>query len=178
MCMWKMDEISSDSRYDLPLEILHQIAQIGELVYRALLAIPAFARSMTIGKILDYMELFGHDVKIMIYDDGDKCIEWTRKNQPHRLNGPAKIYKNGDECWYQNGQLHRLDGPAVIYPSGEQYWYKNHELHRLDGPAAISANGTQCWYLNGKRHRLNGPAITYADGSVEYWERGRYYDHR
>ena len=50
--------------------------------------------------------------------------------QEHRVHGPAVIYSDGDERWYQNGLRHRTDGPAVIYPdSGGQYWFLNgHEL--------------------------------------------------
>ena len=43
--------------------------------------------------------------------------------QLHRVLGPAVIYSDGSEDWYQSGLLHRTDGPAVIYPSGDQYWY-------------------------------------------------------
>lgn len=48
----------------MPLELLHLIAETDELTYRAMLIIHFFARSITMGKILDYMVLFQHDVKV------------------------------------------------------------------------------------------------------------------
>ena len=40
-------------------------------------------------------------------------------------NGPAIIYANGEQVWYQHGILHRDNGPAVIYANGEQRWYQH-----------------------------------------------------
>lgn len=50
----------------------------------------------------------------------------------------------------QNNHLHRNFGPAVIFPNGNQCWYNHGKLHRLDGPAVIAKNGNQYWYINGK----------------------------
>ena len=41
----------------------------------------------------------------------------------HRQLGPAVIFANGTEIWYQRGERHRLGGPAVTMNTGEQYWY-------------------------------------------------------
>jgi hypothetical protein len=43
--------------------------------------------------------------------------------QLHRVAGPAVIYADGSQSWYQHGKCHRVDGPAVILPSGRHYWY-------------------------------------------------------
>lgn len=44
--------------------------------------------------------------------------------QPHKINGPAKVWDDGSEEWYINGDCHRTDGPACTYPdNGEQRWY-------------------------------------------------------
>ena len=43
----------------------------------------------------------------------------------HRDDGPALIYLDGMQCWYQNGHRHRYDGPALTYPDGRRYWYWN-----------------------------------------------------
>ena len=49
--------------------------------------------------------------------------------QKHRVHGPAVIYSDGDEWWYQNGLRHRTDGPAVIWSDGgESWWLDGHEL--------------------------------------------------
>jgi hypothetical protein len=41
---------------------------------------------------------------------------WSLDNKgPHREDGPAAVYPNGDTAWYFNGVLHREDGPAVEF---------------------------------------------------------------
>jgi hypothetical protein len=72
----------------------------------------------------------------------------NKKREYHRLDGPAIIYKNGSEEWYQNGNFHRLDGPAVILSSGHKEWWENGKLHREDGPAIIYPNGEKAWAIN------------------------------
>lgn len=157
--------------HDLPLEILHLIAQIDEPSYKAILAVPRFARTITPGRILDYMELFGHDAKIFKAVDG-KCICWTKNEELHKLDGPAVIYENGDLAWYKNGEQHRLDGPAEIHANGDQFWYRDGKRHRENGPAEIRTKGDQIWYQNNQCHRLDGPAVIWSDGLVEYYEYG------
>ena len=55
------------------------------------------------------------------------------------------------EVRYNNstGQLHRMHGPAVIYPDGTEFWYQRDKLHRIDGPAKILFDGKCQWYLDG-----------------------------
>jgi hypothetical protein len=66
---------------------------------------------------------------------------------------------NGDQCWYDDRDLyHRDDGPAIIYQNGYQLYYQHGKLHRLDGPAVIHSDN-HCknysysarleWYING-----------------------------
>ena len=52
------------------------------------------------------------------------------------------IYTNSD------GQLHRVHGPAVVYPNGSEFWFQCGQHHRIDGPASIYADGLRRWYLN------------------------------
>lgn len=53
----------------------------------------------------------------------------------------------GGIAWYnKKDQLHRLDGPAVEYTDGSKVWYVEHKLHRLDGPAAEYASGDKYWF--------------------------------
>jgi len=96
--------------------------------------------------------------KIWIDEDGEH----------HRENGPAIIYPDGAEYWYNNGKLHREGGPAVTDPSGYEEWWDNGKLHRENGPAIIHPDGVEEWYKNGMLHREDGPAIIYPDG-VEYY---------
>jgi len=49
---------------NLPYELFLTIIGKDVEVYRALLAIPCFARMLTIGKILDCMVNFGYDVRV------------------------------------------------------------------------------------------------------------------
>lgn len=55
-----------------------------------------------------------------------------------------QLYTNVDE------DPHREDGPAVIYSNGQQEWWFNGKRHRSDGPAIIG-NGFQEWWLNNNR---------------------------
>ena len=80
-----------------------------------------------------------------------------------------EICHDNTKLWYANGRPHRLDGPARVWADGDQEWWTNGQRHRLDGPAFIGADGYQAWYKQGQRHRASGPAIVYHDGTVEYW---------
>jgi hypothetical protein len=59
---------------------------------------------------------------------------YNKKEQFHRLDGPAVEYPDGYKLWYQNGEHHRIDGPAVEYPNGRRYWYFRGQgpLHPLE----------------------------------------------
>lgn len=65
--------------------------------------------------------------------------------------------------------LHCVDGPAVVYPNGSEEWYQDGLLHRADGPAIDHIQGHKEWWHHGKRHRTDGPAIIYSYGTLEYW---------
>ncbi len=90
----------------------------------------------------------------------------------HRDDGPATIWPDGTQYWYQHGVPHRDDGPAITYADGARYWYRYGELHRDDGPAAIYASGTQYWYQHGELHRVDGPAIVGTDRTQQWYWRG------
>ncbi len=83
------------------------------------------------------------------------CLDWftVRKDENgkwHRDDGPAAIWPDGTQQWYQHGKHHRENGPAKIWPDGSQEWWQHNELHRDDGPAKIEADGTQHWFWHGK----------------------------
>ena len=79
----------------------------------------------------------------------------------HRTAGPAVVYCNGEQHWYQNGKLHREDGPAMIHPNGAEFWYRNGRLHRTAGPAVVTHTGEQHWFQNGIRYwYLNGEEVS------------------
>jgi hypothetical protein len=130
---------------DLPLEILHEIAY-NRHTYRALLAVPKFANSLTPSTRCDYMIRFGYCVEIT-----RNVIQWTLNGELHRTNGPAVSTTDGEKMWWINGKLHRTDGPAIIWANGTQWWYKDGKLHRTDGPAVIYVDGYQAWYIHGNQ---------------------------
>ena len=86
---------------------------------------------------------------IVITTDAERTA-YTIFGKYHRTDGPAIVYANGDQYWYQNGKYHHEDGPAIVYANGDQYWYQNSKYHREDGPAIIHVNGDQYWYQNGE----------------------------
>lgn len=62
----------------------------------------------------------------------------------HNTNGPARIWYDGTQEWFQNGQRHRLDGPAVMLPSGEEYYYLlGHLYSKDDFTLKIKSNETK-----------------------------------
>jgi hypothetical protein len=86
--------------------------------------------------------------------DGFGNKSWkNKKNQFHRIGGPAFEYANGDKFWFQNDEYHRLDGPAVEGANGYKEWCKNGKTHRLDGPAKQWPSGEKEWYNDGKRFK-------------------------
>lgn len=72
---------------------------------------------------------------------------------PHRKDGPAIEWTNGDREWYINGELHREDGPAVENSEGYK-WYFHGKLHREDGPAIELNNGHTEWYVEGVKQHI------------------------
>lgn len=52
-------------------------------------------------------------------------IFWLNPNKVyHRINGPAVIYKSGEQ-WWEHGKLHRLDGPALIIVNTKRYFVRD-----------------------------------------------------
>ena len=68
----------------------------------------------------------------------------------HRDDGPAEIWRDGTQFWYQHGEQHRDGGPAIIWMNGTQIWYQHDQRHRDDGPAVIRSDGTKMWYWHGE----------------------------
>ena len=93
-------------------------------------------------------------------------------NLLHNINGPARVWTDGDKEWFVHGERHRLDGPAVEWSNGARAWIVHGKLHRTDGPALIRGDGTQEWYFDGQVHRLLGPAVIHLNGKVEWWYKG------
>lgn len=164
----------------LPVELLHEIASHDQAAYRALLAIPLFARSLNPGTIVDYKINFGYSIGNFSNDslrDGEvrgKYIGWTLNGKLHRMDGPAIERKNGDKEWYRDGKLHREDSPAVECANGNKFWLRNGKCHRENGPAVEYYDGPRLWYKNGKCHREDGPAAEWPSGETEWYINGEF----
>jgi hypothetical protein len=111
----------------MPIEMLDLIAAADEQSYRAMLAVPLFARSQTPGKIVDFMIGFGYSVRIT-----EDYIEWFLNGDSHRVDGPAIEFEGGDKEWYLNDELHRIDSPAIEYANGDKIWCLS-GTKRVDG---------------------------------------------
>jgi len=99
--------------------------------------------------------------------------EWWLNGKLHRLDGPARVYYNGDVQWWVNGKRHREDGPAEERIKGTKKWYRNNKLHNPNGPAIIESTGYKAWYINGELHRLDGPAEECANGTKRWFINGK-----
>lgn len=65
------------------------------------------------------------DISIHIVGD---IIRYFKGNAIHRDNDLPAIIKKGEGCstryWYQNGLPHRDNGPAMIYSDGTELWFE------------------------------------------------------
>lgn len=182
---------------ELPLEIIIEIGLKNPWTWRALLAIPNFARwtltkhaqkmkcNLIVKKKSKYATEFYLGTKLhnfdnlpaRISDDGEKY--WCKHGLFHRENDlPARTTswrgKVSNQYWYQNGQMHRdNDRPAKMKWNGAQYWYQYGLLHRdNDMPAVKNPFGETAWYQHGIRHRDKGPAVIEYD-EHKYYKNGK-----
>jgi hypothetical protein len=82
----------------------------------------------------------------------------------------VRVYRNSIS-WFKPGTeiRHREDGPAIMYNEGSESWYQNDLLHREDGPAKTLINGSKGYYINGKRmseEEFNNRNKSSCDGKV------------
>lgn len=62
----------------------------------------------------------------------------------------VKVDEDKNKYWYLNGKPHREDGPAVEYANGDKSWWLNGKRHREDGPAVEHADGDKRWHIDGE----------------------------
>lgn len=61
----------------------------------------------------------------------------------------CEIDHEGTKRWYLEDIPHREDGPAFEYPNGDKVWWFHGKIHRLDGPAIVRGdNGPSGWFVN------------------------------
>ncbi len=90
-------------------------------------------------------------------------------------------YSNGVKVWHKRNAehprvIHRTDGPAMIYPDGMNEWWQDGERHRTDGPAVIYPDGSMGWYIRGKEIteevrkwiKKNNIDITTSSGKIRF----------
>ncbi len=105
-------------------------------------------------------------VKLVLYDDRFHEYAYTPYCRKQFIDLFTVLTINDNCTTYRLfGKLHRDNGPAIIYPDGEQKWYQNGNLHRDDGPAIIHSDGTQKWYHYDKQHKDDGHAVIHSDGT-------------
>lgn len=76
---------------------------------------------------------------LVVYTKSEKLVFWsyseTRSDYvAHRLDGPAKEYRNRCKEWWINDKLHRLDSPAVYKDpmQGTQYYINGRNMNGED----------------------------------------------
>ena len=66
--------------------------------------------------------------------------------------------RSGTVRWRDDeGRRHREDGPAVVWPDGTQYWFNHGRYHFAHGPSDLYASGSLRWYEDGRHLRRRDP---------------------
>ena len=60
------------------------------------------------------------------------AIFYYKNGLPHREDGPAIIYENGNQDWWLNGLQHRESGPSDEYTNGDKFWFYKDKLYGTD----------------------------------------------
>lgn len=171
-----------DLTASLPLEILVAIGRVDPHSWRALLAVPDFARwtmtSHARQTLRDFLvcETIGTCTRYWLagrlhnFDDlpavtwTDNCFysfvdnDFVKENNTEMNMGPGS--EHGGSAWFRHGIDWRAnDLPNVIHNNCYYEWTKNSESHREnDKPAMVSWDYKNLtWYKNAKEFRENGP---------------------
>lgn len=152
----------------LPLEIFVAIARVSISSYRALLAVPDFARwtiahpnfKDIFARFIDYHGMhqivlgrFFHSVNDMPSNgSGELCI-WRKLGKDHRDNDlPALI--NGDlKIWCQNGLNHRVTRDENGYWN-PAYIFKKCCTWYIEDVLIKTINDNCCFYPNDERENI------------------------
>ncbi len=150
----------------LPLELYHEIAAYGPVVYRAMLSVPLFARDVLKWpfKNRNYQTLFTETVVL-----GNK-VTHSLCGKLHSTSGPARTDQNQDlihEEWFH----HRLDGPSNSLRIPRlgmclETWAQMGVLTRDGGPCIEFRESNfnsyvHVWMKDGVPHRDDGYAMEY-----------------
>jgi hypothetical protein len=61
-------------------------------------------------------------------EHSDRIVYKNEQGKYHRLDGPAREFKDGYKEWYINGIRHREDGPAIEWNFFKR-WYLNNKIY-------------------------------------------------
>lgn len=98
--------------------------------------------------------LFGQRLSNAAYTKTDQEVaeEAESRKRFQEAGGVVELFETGDllERWTLDQKKHRDDGPAVVYRDGYQEWYQRGVLHRTEGPAIVDQFGREKFFVNGK----------------------------
>ena len=156
----------------LVLDLLIEIACKSLRAWRAMLAVPAFARwSLTAagracafqqfvtvtnvdGRKICTVNGLRHSVADQCAYADRKQVAWYRWGELHRVALPALMRYNGKLEWWLNGMLDRPnDQPTVVKPGNDLDWFDDEGCHRALAVPPDYADMTLTWTKNGDRHR-------------------------
>jgi hypothetical protein len=94
--------------------------------------------------------------------------EWTdNEGRPHRENGPARKWADGNKEYFIHGVYHREDGPSYIWSDSYEYRV-NGKLHNLHGLARHWSRKRIIGMLEVNEYWINGVKM-----SKEEWNHAR-----
>ena len=133
---------------ELSFDVLVEIACGSVAAWRAMLAVPQFARwTLTPTGRRRAAERFRETVT----DEDGTCT--LLDGRRHSFWGqPAVVRTDGGQEWWRNGRVHRDGGPAIILANGYQAWYRDDRCRRNDGWVVVWANDWKEWWRDVQRY--------------------------
>ena len=90
---------------------------------------------MTLEQLLVITKLLNQVDPVSMWEDEDSNC-WTLDLGTGK---EIEIWADGTQSWWLNGKQHREDGPAVMYANGFQRWYQNDKwLSETEHTAAVA----------------------------------------
>ena len=107
----------------LPAEILLEIGKIDKVTYRSMLAVPKFARAVTIGYRLDIMEANGYDYSGLFRGSCGFNVVRTRGPHTMKLYVSSKVRLNEVKYYPLFGIIDSAIGASYSINSHLACWY-------------------------------------------------------
>ena len=144
---------------DIPVEILLLIGLNDQETYRGMLAIPKFARAVTIGYRLNAMEKFGFDF----------VGYWTR-NGIYHMGGNIPYYSDGNRTSWEEKRITKNDCLYIRIGDGG---YSSDRLVAIKFQDIIAWSDGTRRFLNANHiriARLGGTGNIFANGMIQYYD--------